>query len=80
MPIFEYKCQDCGKTSEFLIHNTDRDNNFVCSFCKSANLVRLFSIPSLQKFGTPEPGKTCCGQDERCDSAPCSPGGSCCRS
>lgn len=80
MPIFEYKCRDCGKVSEFLVRGTGGNNNFVCSACQSHNLVRIYSMPSLQKFGTPEPGKTCCGREERCDSSPCSPGGTCCHS
>ncbi len=77
MPIFEFECRECGKVAEFLVRNTETDKSPVCPSCKSNNLIRVFSMPKLQKFGTPAPGHTCCGREQRCDSAS---GGSCCGS
>jgi putative FmdB family regulatory protein len=43
MPIYEYRCNDCGKISEFLLIKTDE--NFVpqCKRCKSKKLSRVLS-------------------------------------
>jgi putative FmdB family regulatory protein len=43
MPIYEYRCDDCGKISEFLLIKTDE--NFVpqCKRCKSKKLSRVLS-------------------------------------
>jgi putative FmdB family regulatory protein len=43
MPIYEYRCDDCGKISEFLLIKTDE--NFVpqCKRCKSKKMSRVLS-------------------------------------
>jgi len=43
MPIYEYRCDDCGKISEFLLIKTDK--NFVpqCNRCKSKKMSRVLS-------------------------------------
>ncbi len=43
MPIYEYRCDDCGKISEFLLIKTDE--NFVpqCKRCKSKKMSRILS-------------------------------------
>jgi putative FmdB family regulatory protein len=45
MPIYEYKCDDCGKVSEILVRNTQSPVNASCSQCKSANVNRKISAP-----------------------------------
>jgi len=79
MPIYEYKCKDCGKVSEFLVGVSQGAPEIKCSFCKSKNLERIFSqsfISSGHIIGS-QGGKTCCGRTERCDIAPCSDDGTC---
>jgi putative FmdB family regulatory protein len=45
MPIYEYKCDDCGSVSEILVRNTQNPAAVVCSECQSANVSRLVSVP-----------------------------------
>ncbi len=42
MPIFEYKCNDCGYVMEFLLKSSGKENH-VCKKCKSPNVQKLFS-------------------------------------
>jgi len=43
MPIYEYRCENCGKISEFLLIKTDE--NFIpqCKRCKSKKMSRVLS-------------------------------------
>lgn len=77
MPIFEYRCNDCGKTSEFL---TGAHGSVViaCKHCGSRAMEKIMSVAAM---GSPArgkmPGRTCCGRAERCDKPPCTSGGAC---
>jgi len=42
MPIFEYKCNKCGHTTEFLEKGSSVDKH-VCQRCRSSDLQKLFS-------------------------------------
>lgn len=80
MPIYEYECKECGKTSEFLLRSVEAANNLHCSSCGSEKITRLMSVPGILKNDMRSPGTTCCGREERCDTPPCSSGGGgCCR-
>jgi putative FmdB family regulatory protein len=41
MPLFEYRCKDCGSQFEALVMN--QKEVVVCACCKSKKLERLFS-------------------------------------
>ena len=43
MPIFEYKCSDCGKVTELLEIGSNSKAR-LCSHCGSKKLVKQFSI------------------------------------
>ena len=43
MPIYEYRCEDCGKISEFLFLKTDEDVVPQCKRCKSKKMSRVLS-------------------------------------
>ncbi len=43
MPVFEYKCGDCGKVTEFLEIGGQKKNK-VCSHCGSRKLTKQFSV------------------------------------
>jgi putative FmdB family regulatory protein len=43
MPIYEYRCDECGKISEFLLIRTDDASQIRCKRCKSAKLSRVLS-------------------------------------
>jgi len=43
MPIYEYRCKDCGKISEFLVIRTDETLVPQCKRCKSKKMSRILS-------------------------------------
>jgi putative FmdB family regulatory protein len=43
MPIYEYRCEDCGKISEFLFIKTDESFIPQCKRCKSKKMSRVLS-------------------------------------
>lgn len=43
MPIYDYRCQECGKTFETLVRSS---NVPACPECGSAHLEKLLSIPA----------------------------------
>ncbi|NIR14822.1 MAG: zinc ribbon domain-containing protein [Desulfobacterales bacterium] len=78
MPIYEYQCQKCGAISEKLLMGGESGADICCSHCGSQRVSRILSVASLlTKNVASSAGHTCCGQEERCDTPPCSSGGSC---
>jgi putative FmdB family regulatory protein len=43
MPIYEYRCQVCGRTSSFLILSQNESLTLVCQRCGSQSLERVLS-------------------------------------
>lgn len=78
MPIYEYKCDDCGEIVE-IFHRTPAQTNVRCSRCGSESLQKIFSVPAAVRVAgsSSSPGTTCCGREERCDAPPCSVGEGC---
>jgi len=76
MPIYEFKCEECGKVSELFLRSTNHQSTR-CPECGSENLERLFSASYMIKMDASEPGTTCCGRTERCESPPCATGDHC---
>jgi putative FmdB family regulatory protein len=76
MPIYEFKCQDCGKISELLVMR--KDEAVSCTSCNSQNLEKLMSAHNTANsgggFAGPVPGG-CCGSPNSCGSP-----GTCCSS
>ncbi|MGB7066808.1 MAG: FmdB family zinc ribbon protein [Syntrophobacteria bacterium] len=78
MPIYEYQCQECGAVSEKLLMGGESAVDICCSDCGSRKMSRILSVASvLTDKVNISTGHTCCGQEERCDTPPCSSGGSC---
>jgi putative FmdB family regulatory protein len=76
MPIYEYRCDVCGKRVEVLVRSNVATP--ACPNCGSPLRDKLFSVPNLLSERTQRPaGQTCCGQEERCDAPPCSCGDGC---
>jgi putative FmdB family regulatory protein len=66
MPIYEFKCRECGKVSELRIPMHSESKNAVCQHCGSHEMEKLMSVPSLVG-GKGESGETrCCGRNEPC--------------
>jgi putative FmdB family regulatory protein len=77
MPIYEYRCQQCGHSFELLL----RDGSVArCPDCGSTSLDKLLSVPHVSsQQATRQAGHTCCGREERCDAPPCGEGEACWR-
>lgn len=43
MPIFEYKCSDCGNTFEVLAISKQDVENIQCPTCKSCHVQKMMS-------------------------------------
>ena len=43
MPIYEYRCDDCGKISEFLLIKSEETFTPQCKRCKSKKMARVLS-------------------------------------
>ena len=56
MPIYDFRCQDCGEVSEFLVANFSDSKTLGCPGCGSRNMERLISAPSLLRDRTNAPG------------------------
>lgn len=60
MPIYEYRCKECGATSEILI-GLGKDEAIACQSCGSIKMEKILSAPSfLWRAGERTPGHTCC--------------------
>jgi len=78
MPIYEYRCNRCGKVSEILVGVGSDGEILTCKHCGSGDLEKILSVSSFTVTdGSRAPGTTCCGREERCDTPPCSTGGTC---
>jgi putative FmdB family regulatory protein len=44
MPIYEYKCKECGNKFEVLYKSDEDDSALTCPKCKAKNPVRVFSV------------------------------------
>ena len=47
MPIFEYKCQDCGAQFEKII--TSSSSGVICGKCESPNVDKLILVFAVAK-------------------------------
>ncbi|MBC2696019.1 MAG: zinc ribbon domain-containing protein [Desulfobacteraceae bacterium] len=79
MPLFDFLCLDCGKSSELLI--TGSEDQPKCHSCGSSNLKKLLaahsSFSGASHQSMPGPGDTsCCGSTP--GEAGCAGPGSCC--
>ncbi len=76
MPIYEYKCQTCGRVSEVLVQGFFSPRPPECPDC-GREMERRLSSPAAVIEKVNRGGKTCCGREERCEKPPCSGGGHC---
>ena len=58
MPLYEYKCGDCGGVSELLVGVGGDAPDIACLSCGSEDLKRMISIFSVNRGAQPA---TCCG-------------------
>ena len=79
MPIFDFLCSECGKTTELLVRSAD--DLPTCGNCGSTKLSKLLSAHSSlsggSRQGLPGQGDTgCCGSSV--GHSGCAGPGSCC--
>jgi len=79
MPLYDFKCRDCGMESEVLIALSEDVPK--CDGCGSRNLDKMMSVTSSfsgnASAGFPGIGDTgCCGSEP--SKAGCAGPGSCC--
>jgi putative FmdB family regulatory protein len=74
MPIFEYRCKECGKVFEELISG-DRNRSIPCPSCQSSNTEKLMSAIGGISMGKSSAGP--CGSSCSSASSCCSSGGGC---
>lgn len=77
MPVYEYKCLECGIRVEILVRSSNQQPD-LCPECGSPGMEKCITAPAaILKSKEKSGGSTCCGRDERCEAPPCSSGGSC---
>jgi putative FmdB family regulatory protein len=76
MPIYDFKCLDCGSVSELLVRGA-AGRAVHCPDCGSANLQKQVGGSYIIRGEASTPGTTCCGRAERCEAPPCSTDDSC---
>jgi len=82
MPIYEYECAACGRTSEFIEGISGGGLDRTCKHCGGVSLQRVPSRGvTARRDGIigDRGGKTCCGREDNSGSPPCDEPGSCCR-
>lgn len=43
MPLYEYRCTDCGATFEKFVRSMTAEVDFVCPACQSSSVNKAFS-------------------------------------
>ena len=74
MPIYEYKCQDCGQLTEKLVR-TDNDIPRRCPACNGDNLKKKFSTFSAAVTSTTS--APACADTGTCPTGSCCQDGTC---
>ena len=76
MPIYEYRCGNCGEQVEVLLRSAQAIPR--CPHCGAVLEERLISAPYVMRGSAGHSrGQTCCGREERCGAPPCSEGDGC---
>lgn len=57
MPVYEYRCLDCGGVFELLRRMQDADRDLTCPECQSEEIERLLSTFAMGGCGGSAPGR-----------------------
>lgn len=49
MPIFEFRCEKCGNTTEVLWRNDSKQSELRCAACDHYQLTKVISRPSVHR-------------------------------
>ncbi|MER3525254.1 MAG: FmdB family transcriptional regulator [Ignavibacteria bacterium] len=75
MPIYDYRCNDCGTTYDIFHKVREVPDDVVCPTCQSTNHTRLLSASHVAISGVTSSTSTDLGPSS-CDSGACC-GGAC---
>jgi len=67
MPIYEYRCGECGEVSEVLVFGTEEAA--ACRVCGSSDLTKLMSAHNTTSSAPSVPAPacgSCCGSPNSC--------------
>ena len=70
MPIYEYKCDGCGKGYEQIRRMSEADSNLECPECRSSSVTR-----QLSSFATHSSGNSQSAPVGNCGMGACGGGG-----
>jgi putative FmdB family regulatory protein len=71
MPLFEYRCEKCGSTTEFL-EKADARGAHACAKCGSTQTGKMFSAFSARVAASPPAcGSTGCQMASACQGGSC---------
>ncbi|MFC1935453.1 zinc ribbon domain-containing protein [Chloroflexota bacterium] len=76
MPIYDFRCRECGNVSEVFLRSMDA-SPARCAICGSDGLEKLVSASYMIRSESGTRGTTCCGRAEQCEAPPCSTGSAC---
>lgn len=72
MPIYEYKCTECGKISEVVVGIAENNAEIKCSQCGSEFMEKIipstFIVIEAKKKETISNNTSCCGTTTPCDN------------
>lgn len=72
MPIYEYKCTECGQISEVVVGIVDNNAKIECSRCGSEFMEKIvsstFTVIEAKKGKTISNNTSCCGTTNPCDN------------
>ncbi|HDP26018.1 MAG TPA: zinc ribbon domain-containing protein [Deltaproteobacteria bacterium] len=71
MPLYEFSCSACSQVSEILCQMGETGQELACPKCGSSGLTKRMSVTAVPQGTSRQPGRTCCGREERCDPPPC---------
>jgi len=65
MPMYDYKCKECGHKFEELVFSSAPDDSIICPECKQENAERLLCAPMVMTGGSSSSGSfnSACGSD-----------------
>ena len=71
MPIYEFKCLDCGEYFEILIMKTDETVEMACPKCRAENFERILSSTNYAMAEGAAAGGGVSSQTRTCSNGSC---------